>query len=189
MGTLVAYRRRVISTFLVAHPWLTTVALVACLVGGPLVAVALLHRRRAALLLGVAAVVPVVVLTLTPASAGPTGIACAAEWSLPTLGRVELVANVVLFIPPTLLLAVAVRRPWLVVLIASAGSALVETAQALLTVLHRACSTNDWATNTLGALVGATIAAAVLYATRGQAPATPSGDAAEARSPARADQG
>lgn len=77
-------------------------------------------------------------------------------------GAVELMANLVLFVPPALLFGVALRRPLLVLVGAGATSALIEVLQAFATVLGRSCSTNDWLYNTLGAALGAAIAVAVL---------------------------
>lgn len=77
-------------------------------------------------------------------------------------GAVELMANLVLFVPPALLFGVALRRPLLVLVGAGATSLLIEVLQAFATVLGRSCSTNDWLYNTLGAALGAAIAVAVL---------------------------
>jgi hypothetical protein len=79
-------------------------------------------------------------------------------------GAVELMANLVLFVPPALLFGVALRRPLLVLVGAGATSALIEVLQAFATVLGRSCSTNDWLYNTLGAALGAAIAVAALRA-------------------------
>lgn len=108
---------------------------------------------------------PVVALTLVPTSRDLV-VGCAAEWSFPKLGAVELMANLVLFVPPALLLGVALRRPLLVLVAASATSALIEVLQAFATALGRSCSTNDWLYNTLGAALGAAIALAALRARR-----------------------
>ncbi len=150
-----------ITTLLVEHPWLTTVTLLALVGLGPLVGAWLIPRPRPARWLGIAALVPIVVLTLVPTSRS-LEVGCAVEWSLPTLGAVELMANVVLFVPAVLLLAVASRRPIVVLLGASATSALIELVQAVVPALGRSCSTNDWLSNTLGAVLGACLAAVAL---------------------------
>jgi glycopeptide antibiotics resistance protein len=157
----------VITTYLVEHAWITTVALMAELVVGPVAGFWLIDRPRLASRLGVASLLPIVALTLVPANRD-LAVGCAAEWGFPTLGAVEMVANVVLFMPPALLFGVAVRRPLVVLLWASMGAALIEVTQALLTALGRSCSTNDWLANTLGAALGAAIAAVVIWFRRRQ---------------------
>lgn len=123
----------------------------------------LVERSLLARWLGVLSLLPVVALTLMPTSRD-LALGCAAEWSFPTLGAVELMANLVLFVPPALLFGVALRRPLLVLGAASATSALIEVLQAFATALGRSCSTNDWLYNTLGAALGTAIAVAALRA-------------------------
>lgn len=147
------------------HPWLTSVALLLAVTVGPLLGYWLVERPRLALSLGLLSVLPVVALTLVPTSRDLV-VGCAAEWSFPRLGAVELMANLVLFVPPALLFGVALRRPLLVLVAASATSALIEVLQAFATALGRSCSTNDWLYNTLGAALGAAIAGAALRARR-----------------------
>jgi hypothetical protein len=89
----------VISTYLVEHPWLTTVALVAVLAVGPIAGFWLIDRPHFASHLGVASLLRIAALTLMPASRS-LAVGCATEWDFPTLDAVELVANVVLFISP-----------------------------------------------------------------------------------------
>ncbi|CAN5560893.1 hypothetical protein BH10ACT10_BH10ACT10_17360 [soil metagenome] len=151
-----------ITTFLVEHRWITTVTLVAIVALGPGVGYWLVDRPRAARALGVASLLPVAALTLAPTSRD-LAVGCATEWDFPTLGAVELMANLVLFVPPALLFGVAVRRPLVVLLAASLLSALIEVTQAFVTALGRSCSTNDWLSNTLGAALGAAIAALALW--------------------------
>lgn len=154
-----------ITTFLVEHPWLTTVALVLLLTAGPALAWWLAERPRLATGLGLLSLLPVAALTLVPTDRD-LAVGCATEWSFPTLGAVELMANVVLLVPPTVLLGVALRRPLLVLVAASAGSALIEVVQAFVTALGRSCSTNDWLSNTLGAVLGTAIATLALWLQR-----------------------
>jgi VanZ family protein len=150
-----------ITTTLIEHPWLTTVALALLLTVGPVLGWWLVDRPRIALWLGALSLLPVAALTLVPTDRD-LPVTCAVEWSTPDLGKVELMANLVLFVPPVLLLGVAVRRPLVVLLAASAGSALIEVVQAFVTALGRSCSTNDWLYNTLGAALGAVLATLVL---------------------------
>ncbi|SEB87689.1 VanZ like family protein [Nocardioides exalbidus] len=164
-----------ITTFLIAHTWLTTVALVALVVLGTPLAAWLATRPRAAYVLAAVAALPIAVLTLWPTDRDlPVG--CAQEWSVPTLGRVELVANVVLFVAPVLFLAVALRRPVLAVLVGSTASFGIEAFQAFVTALGRSCSTNDWLSNTIGSVLGGVLAAVALAVSRRAAGSRPASD-------------
>ncbi|WP_322920573.1 VanZ family protein [Nocardioides renjunii] len=151
-----------ITTVLVEHRWLTTTALVLLVVLGPAVGYWLTDRPRLAGAAALLSLVPVAALTLMPTSRD-LAVGCAVEWAMPSLGAVEPMANLVLFVPPALLLGVALRRPIAVLVGASAVSALIELAQAFLTGLGRSCSTNDWLSNTLGAALGAGLAVAALW--------------------------
>ena len=154
-----------ITTLLVEHPWFSPVALallvVAALVAGPwLVA----HRRLTWALLA-ASTLPVVALTLVPVDR-ELFARCTVQWALPTPGRVELMANVVLFVAPVLLAGVVSRRPWLGLLAGTGASVLVEVVQAAVPAIGRSCDTNDWLANTLGAALGAGLAWLVLRRTQ-----------------------
>jgi VanZ family protein len=116
-------------------------------------------------LLGLASLLPIAALTIFPTSRN-VAVGCANEWASPTLGAVELTANVVLFVPATLLFSVARKRPWVVLLAASTASGLVEATQASVPALGRSCSTNDWLAKTLGSALGAAIAALALWSRR-----------------------
>ncbi|QIK66822.1 VanZ family protein [Nocardioides sp. HDW12B] len=87
---------------------------------------------------------------------------CDVAWALPTAGRVELAANVVLFVAPALFASVATRRPALVLVGASATAAMIETVQALVPAIGRSCSTNDWLSNTIGVAIGVLLAVIAL---------------------------
>jgi hypothetical protein len=152
----------VITTFLVEHPWITTVAFATTVAIGPVAGYWLALRPRLAKWLGLASLLPVVALTLVPASRD-LAIGCATEWGFPTFGAVELMANVVLFVPPVLLLGVAVRLPSVVCLGAIVASGLIEVTQALVPMLGRSCSTNDWLANAIGSALGAAIAVLALW--------------------------
>lgn len=155
-------------TTLVQHPWITTVAFVGIVVLGPLVGSWLVPRSRLTGALLAVAVVAVAVLTLTP-TGRDLAVGCELEWILPTFRTVELMANVVLFAPVALLGGVMTRRPWAVALAASGASLLVEVLQAFATGLGRSCSTSDWVSNTLGALLGAVLAVVALRLARSRA--------------------
>jgi hypothetical protein len=155
----------VITTFLVEHPWITTIAFVTTVAIGPVAGYWLVVRPRLGKWAGLVSLLPLVALTLVPGSRD-LAMGCANEWDLPTFGAVELMANVVLFVPPVLFLGVAIRRPLAVWLGASMGSVLIEVTQALVPALGRSCSTNDWLANTLGSALGAAIAALALWLRR-----------------------
>ncbi|QCC77806.1 VanZ family protein [Nocardioides daphniae] len=118
------------------------------------------RRRTTGVLLGLALVV-LTALTLVPTSRDLER-GCFVEWSVPTLGAVELVANVILFVPVVLLLGVLLRRPVVALLGASGASLLIEAVQAVVPALGRSCSTNDWVSNTIGAALGALLALVAL---------------------------
>jgi len=168
----------VISTLLVAHPWLSPTALAVLVVAGPLVGRLLLDRPpRLAWILCGASLVPIALLTLVPTSR-EVFERCTVAWALPTIGRVELLANVVLFVPPVLLAAVASRRPWLALAGGVVGSAVIEAVQALVPALGRSCDTTDWLSNSIGAAVGAALAGVALWLAR-RAGVRPRGAAAD----------
>ena len=110
-------------------------------------------------------------LTLMPADRD-LALSCEVAWSIPTVARVELAANVVLFVPPALLAVAATRRPLRVLIAGSGLSAAIEVIQALVPGLGRACSTSDWLSNTIGVVIGAFLGwLALLLARRRSAPA------------------
>jgi len=146
-----------ITDFLVAHRWLMPVVLAALVLGGPPVAAWLAGRPRLLWALTGLSLLPVAALTLTPVDRELHGT-CEIAWMLPTPSRVELFANLVLFVAPVLLAGVATRRPGAVLVAASALSAVIEGLQALAPAIGRSCDTTDWLSNTIGAAIGAAIA-------------------------------
>lgn len=116
-------------------------------------------RHRGAGVLAGLSLVPVLALTLIPAGGNRLDhVLCVAQFSVPTLGSVELLANVALFLPPAFFATLATRRP-LVVLAAGVGlSAAIEALQAVVFAIGRACDTNDWMMNTIGVAVGVLLA-------------------------------
>ena len=150
-----------LATFLVTHPWLSPLALAVLLVAGPLVGSWLVARRRLAWSSFGLSLVPVLLLTLVPVDR-ELFARCSVGWALPTPGRVELMANVLLFVAPALLAGVALRRPVVALLGGVVASALVEVFQALVPALGRSCDTNDWLSNSIGAFLGAGLAAVAL---------------------------
>ena len=151
-----------ISTLLAQHPTLFRVLLGVAVLLAALIG-ALLHRhdRRGALaVLAGLGLVFALALTLSPAGS-PRYAFCTVQLTWPLAG-IDSLANVVLMLPLALFAALWRRRPLLVLAAVSGLSALVELAQALLPVLGRSCDTDDWFTNTLGAVVGVALAALVL---------------------------
>ncbi|SFE91263.1 VanZ family protein [Blastococcus tunisiensis] len=112
-------------------------------------------------LTGLSALV-VLALTLSPGGQSGRDAACTVQFALPTLTRVELLANVALFVPPVLFATLAARRPLLVMAAAVGASAAIEGLQAAVPAIGRACDTNDWLMNALGVLVGALLAQGTL---------------------------
>jgi len=124
---------------------------------------ALRSRRRGprvVRVLAVLSVLPVAVLTLAPSGRSSGGVGgCTVQFALPGPGTVEQLANVALFLPPVFFAVLASHRPVVVLAAASGVSALIESVQALVPALGRACDTNDWAMNSLGAATGVLLAA------------------------------
>lgn len=159
-----------ISTLLVEHPWVSPALLVLVVVAGGVAGPWLAARRRLTWALAAASTLPILALTLVPVDR-ELSARCTMQWALPTPGRVELMANVALFVAPVLLVGTATRRPVLALLAGTGASVLVEAVQALLPVIGRSCDTNDWLSNTIGAAVGAAVAwTSVRRATRSSGP-------------------
>lgn len=146
-----------ITNVLLEHPWLSPTALGLLVVLGPIVGRWLVSRPRLAWWLTGLSLLPVAFMTLVPVDR-VLFETCTMQWALPTPGRVELMANVALFVAPVLLASVATRRPRLVVLAGSGLSAGLEALQALVPAIGRSCDSNDWLSNTIGAVIGAALA-------------------------------
>ncbi|MDQ0424596.1 MULTISPECIES: VanZ family protein [Cellulomonas] len=131
-----------------------------------------LRARRVVVVALVAYLAAVAAVTLSPAPAddGTLGaVRAAVAWlaahGLPvTYLGVEAAANVVMFVPFGVLVGLLVARPWAVVLLGAATSALVETVQ--LALPTRVSTVQDVVMNTLGAAVGV---AALALAARARA--------------------
>ncbi|GAB3435788.1 VanZ family protein [Actinophytocola sediminis] len=150
-----------ITNFLLDHSALVPVALVliavVCVGVGYLLLRVRRHGQRIMWTLVVLSLVPVVALTLVP-TAGRAYAVCTLQFAMPTLGTVELLANVALFIPPVFFATLATRRPLLTLAVGTALSAAIEAVQALAPAIGRACDTNDWAMNTAGAVIAVLLA-------------------------------
>lgn len=143
-----------ISYFLFEQPWLSTLVLVVLVIVGPLTGATLVPRPRSALIAGALSLLPMAWLTLAPYPR-PVVDRCTVQWLLPTPGRAELMANVILFVVPALLFTVAFRRPAMVLAVAIALSMTIELVQASLPGTGRSCDTSDLLNNAIGAAVGA----------------------------------
>jgi len=146
-----------IADVLIQYKWVATAALVLFIAVGPFVGMALVRHPRLAWALTCLTLLPVAALTLVPVRRQLFEV-CSVQWSLPTVGRVELMANVVLFVLPVLFAGVASRKPLRMLLAASALSVIIEVFQALVPAIGRSCDTTDWLNNTIGAAIGAVLA-------------------------------
>lgn len=145
-----------ITDVLLEHPWMAPTAMVLLVALGPIGAARLVATPRLAWTLFGAFLLPVAITTLIPVDRQIDAF-CTVQWVVPTPGRVELMANVVLFVAPVLLLAVATRRPVLALVAGVALSATIELTQALLPAIGRSCDTTDWSSNVIGSAIGAAL--------------------------------
>lgn len=148
-----------ISTFLVEHAPLVRIGFWVAVAAATLLAWVLHRLRLRRVLLGLSAValIAVLVLTLLPDGARPGGVTCTVQFSVPFQG-IDTLANVAMLLPLVLFLGTATNRPLTILTGAVALSAVIEVVQALAPVLGRRCDTDDWAMNTVGAVLGAVIA-------------------------------
>lgn len=148
-----------ISTFLVEHAPLVRTGFWVAVAAATLLAWVLHRLRLRRVLLGLSAValIAVLVLTLLPDGARPGGVTCTVQFSVPFQG-IDTLANVAMLLPLVLFLGTATNRPLTILTGAVALSAVIEVVQALAPVLGRRCDTDDWAMNTVGAVLGAVIA-------------------------------
>ena len=158
-----------ITNFLLDHSAIVPVVLllvaVVC-VGAGYVIVRRRHAGRALWALATVSLLPIVALTLVPTGLGLDEVACAVQFYVPTLGRLEMLANVALFVPPVYFATLATRRPLLIALAGVTLSAVIEAVQALVPAIGRACDTNDWAMNTGGVVLGVLLSTATIALTR-----------------------
>lgn len=120
------------------------------------------HRYQILWTLALLSVLPVVALTLVPTSSRLDHVVCTVQFSLPTLTSVEPLANLALFFPPVFFAVLATRRPWLILAAGAGLSAAIEALQALVPAIGRACDTNDWAMNTVGAILAVLLASGAI---------------------------
>ena len=149
-----------LSTVLAQMSWLPAAVLILVVLAGPFIGALIVPRPKLLRVLFIVSLVILAGLTLYPEGGAGRDITCAVEVPYVSLRAVETLSNVLLFIPPVLLVGLLVRRPVLAALGGSAASALIELGQAVVPAIGRACDTGDWMTNTTGAVLGAILAAA-----------------------------
>lgn len=154
-----------LTDFLLEHRWLMPTVLAAVVLVGPVVGSHLVERPRLAWGLAGVSLLPLVALTLVPVDREVLQ-RCEIAWMFPTPARVELFGNLVLFVAPTLLVALATRRPAVTFVAACALSAAIEGLQALVPAMGRSCDTTDWLSNSIGAAIGTVLAMLALALAR-----------------------
>lgn len=159
----------VLSTFLVGARWLPILALIAFVVVSPLLGTWLSGRHRVAgALLGLS-IAAVLGFTLAPDGDPSPAIGCAVELPYLSFTSVESLSNVLLLAPSVLLAGVLLRRPVVAAAGAIALSVVIETVQALVLAIGRACDTSDLLTNAIGAILGGVLASVALRLARRRA--------------------
>jgi VanZ family protein len=151
-----------ISTLLAQYPWLARIGVVVVLVASPVVARWLRSRPRLAWMCIVLAGLLVVAVTLVPDSTR-TADQCDVSFAFGNLLQIESLANMVLFIPLALALTAATDRALLAFAVGTGLSAAIEVAQWLVPAIGRSCTTTDWVANSVGAALGAALAALGLW--------------------------
>ncbi len=146
-----------LSTYLAAYTWLAPAIVATELIVGLLLACVLVARPRVAWTLAAVAVAATLALTLYP-SGRASGVGCTFDVELLLLAP-EPLANIALFVPVALLVAVATGSPFRGVLAGAALSAAIEVVQAIAPIIGRACTADDWLANSIGAALGAGVAA------------------------------
>jgi VanZ family protein len=151
----------VISTLLAENPTLVRILFVVAVAMSTVIGWVLHRSRRFRALMVLAAIslVGTLALTLSPSSGFATAF-CTVQFSVPFQG-IDTLANVAMMLPLTLFAALRLGRPLPVFAAVSCLSALIELLQALVPTLGRACDTDDWFMNTIGAAFGAVLAVVI----------------------------
>jgi VanZ family protein len=154
-----------ISTLLAEYPWVARIGIVAVLISAPFVARWLCPRRRMAWAVVAVSATAITVLTLLP-DGTRTVAGCELRFSPTALLGVEPLANIVLFLPLTLTLTVLTGRPAPAFLAGLSLSLVIELMQWAVPAIGRSCTSTDWVANSLGAALGAALAALGLWRAR-----------------------
>ena len=159
-----------ISTLLAENPTLVRILFVVAVAASAVTGWLLYRSRRSRALVVLAAIslVGTLALTLSPSSGRATAF-CTVQFSVPFQG-IDTLANVALMLPLALFAALRLRRPLPVFAAVSGLSALIELLQALVPTLGRACDTDDWFMNTVGAALGASLAVVVITVVQARRP-------------------
>ena len=145
------------ASLLAQNPELARAGIVVLLLAAPTVAGWLRSRSRVAWALVLWSVVLLAALTLLPA-APKADMTCELAFAPRDLLRIEPLANIILFVPLTLALTAATRRPWTAFLVGAGASAMIELLQFGVPMIGRSCTSTDWVANTVGAGLGAALA-------------------------------
>ncbi|WP_404313235.1 VanZ family protein [Agrococcus terreus] len=149
-----------LSTSLAAYTWLAPAIIATELIVGLLLACVLVARPRISWTLAAIAVAAPLALTLYP-SGRASDVGCTFDVELQLLAP-EPLANIALFVPMALLVAIATGSPLRGALAGAALSAAIEVVQAVAPIIGRACTADDWLANSIGAALGAGVAALAL---------------------------
>ena len=152
-----------IATLLAEAPWLVRAVLIAVVVASPFAAFWLDSRRRATWIATCLSGVAIGALTLVPDRPRDDRMCVLSVTPTEMLGP-EPAANVLLFVPFAIALTVLLKRPVIAFLVGMGASAVIESAQWLVPAIGRSCTSTDWIANTSGALLGAALAVAGIWA-------------------------
>jgi glycopeptide antibiotics resistance protein len=81
-----------------------------------------------------------------------------------SLGNLQNILNILLFVPFCFFLSMFIRHHYLPVVVGSSLSFLIEMYQAA--IGSRTCAGSDWFQNTIGSIIGCLIATAIIFAVR-----------------------
>jgi hypothetical protein len=151
-----------IATLLAEAPWLVRVVLLALVGASSFAAYWLSFRRGTTWIVVWLSGVAIASVTLIPGSSREVTVCVLPVTPTELLGP-EPTANVLLFVPFALALAVLLKRPVIAFLAGTGASMVIELAQWFVPAIGRSCSSTDWIANTLGAFLGAGFAALGLW--------------------------
>ncbi|MET1043195.1 MAG: VanZ family protein [Microbacteriaceae bacterium] len=151
-----------ISTLLAEYPVLARGGTALVLILAPFIAAWLRPRQQVAWVLAYLSAAAIAVLTLVP-DGTRTVAGCELPFSPSFLLGVEPLANLVLFVPLALTVTAAIRRGLPAFLVGLGVSAAIELAQWAVPAIGRSCTSTDFIANSVGAALGAALAALGMY--------------------------